>query len=99
MAALKFTLSPLALPSKMSVEAPLSAVSLPVKLPPALFSASVDLRSPIGVCIVSFQVPSADICHSLRLCVGRTTTASPLGKLAGPLRAQQTLFCRSAHHP
>jgi hypothetical protein len=34
---------------------------LPVTALPELLSANVDLRSPIGVCIESFQVPSADM--------------------------------------
>ena len=42
----------------MSVVLP-SASCLPVSVPPAVESVSVERRSPMGVCIVRFQVPSA----------------------------------------
>src|ERR1700687_1530540 len=54
------TSSPLAVPSKISVELP-SAPCVPVSAPPALFTLSVALRSPIGVDITRFQFPSTAI--------------------------------------
>src|SRR6266478_1355953 len=57
------TSSPLAVPSKISVELP-SAPSVPVSLPPEFFRLSVSLRSPIGVLMVIFQFPSTAIAWS-----------------------------------
>src|SRR5258705_4859087 len=54
------TSSPLAVPSKISVELP-SAPCVPVSTPPAFLRLSVALRSPIGVLIVMFQFPSTAI--------------------------------------
>src|SRR5437868_4982273 len=54
------TLSPLTVPSKISVELP-SAPCVPVSAPPALFTDSDALRSPIGVVITRFQFPSTAI--------------------------------------
>src|SRR5258708_4870866 len=54
------TSSPLAVPSKISVELP-SAPWVPVSAPPAFFRVSVALRSPIGVLMVMFQFPSTAI--------------------------------------
>src|SRR3982074_2296573 len=52
--------SPLAVPSKISVELP-SAPCVPVSVPPEFFKLSVALRSPIGVLMVIFQFPSTAI--------------------------------------
>src|SRR5215510_3868329 len=71
MAALKLTASPLTEPSKISVELPSSPVNFPVTVLPELLSANVDLRSPIGVCIESFQVLSADMPFSCAWCFDR----------------------------
>src|SRR6201999_3604414 len=60
------TSSPLALPSKISAELP-SAPCVPVSVPPASFRVSVALRSPIGVLIVIFQLPSTAIKLSLHI--------------------------------
>src|SRR6266516_5632335 len=57
------TLSPLAVPSKISVELP-SAPCVPVSVPPEFFRLSVALRSPIGVLMVMFQFPSTAISWS-----------------------------------
>src|SRR5262249_11846052 len=57
------TSSPLTVPSKISVELP-SAPCVPVSVPPALFRLSVALRSPIGVVITRFQLPSTAIYFS-----------------------------------
>src|ERR1700737_3727100 len=54
------TSSPLAVPSKISVELP-SAPCVPVSVPAAFFKLSVALRSPIGVLMVMFQFPSTAI--------------------------------------
>ena len=54
------TSSPLAAPSKISVDWP-SAPCVPVSVPPEFFSVSVALRSPIGVLMVMFQFPSTAI--------------------------------------
>src|SRR5260370_7368069 len=54
------TSSPLAVPSKISVELP-SAPCVPVSTPPAFLRLSVALRSPIGVLMVMFQFPSTAI--------------------------------------
>src|SRR5271169_4640510 len=54
------TSSPLAVPSKISVELP-SAPCVPVSVPPAFFRLSVALRSPIGVLMTRFQFPSTAI--------------------------------------
>src|SRR5437762_1406219 len=54
------TLSPLTVPSKISVELP-SAPCVPVSAPPAAFTDSEALRSPIGVLITRFQFPSTAI--------------------------------------
>src|SRR6202047_3624866 len=59
------TSSPLAGPSKISVELP-SAPCVPVSVPPAFFTLSVALRSPIGVLMVMFQFPSTAISRSPR---------------------------------
>src|ERR1700759_1182936 len=56
--------SPLAVPSKISAELP-SAPCVPVKVPPVGFRFSVAWRSPIGVDIVMFQLPSTAIAHLL----------------------------------
>src|SRR5262249_31929643 len=64
MAALKLMLSPLAVPSKMSVDLPSSPVTLPVSTLPESFRATVSLRSPMRVCMDTFHVPSADIFRS-----------------------------------
>src|ERR1700732_3599354 len=58
------TSSPLAGPSKISVELP-SAPCVPVSVPPAFFTLSVALRSPIGVLMVRFQFPSTAILNLL----------------------------------
>ena len=60
------TSSPLTVPSKISPELP-SAPCVPVSVPPALFSVSVALRSPIGVLMVIFQFPSTAISGLLKL--------------------------------
>src|SRR5258708_785420 len=52
--------SPLAVPSKISIEFP-SAPCVPVSVPPESFKLSVALRSPIGVLMVRFQFPSTAI--------------------------------------
>src|SRR5690242_2131956 len=57
------TLSPLTVPSKISVELP-SAPCVPVSVPPAALTDSEALRSPIGVLITRFQFPSTAICVS-----------------------------------
>src|SRR2546426_3870659 len=57
------TSSPLAVPSKISVELP-SAPCVPVSVPPEFFRLSVALRSPIGVLMVIFQFPSTAISWS-----------------------------------
>src|ERR1700737_3595257 len=57
------TSSPLAVPSKISVELP-SAPCVPVSTPPAFFRLSFALRSPIGVLMVMFQFPSTAISWS-----------------------------------
>src|SRR5215510_6664763 len=54
------TLSPLTVPSKISVELP-SAPCVPVSVPPAALIDSDALRSPIGVLITRFQFPSTAI--------------------------------------
>src|SRR3984957_19945986 len=59
------TSSPLAVPSKISVELP-SAAWVPVSAPPEFFSVSVALRSPIGVLMTIFQFPSTAISVSSR---------------------------------
>src|SRR5216684_4561117 len=64
------TSSPLAVPSKISVELP-SAPSVPVSTPPALFRLNVSLRSPIGVVMVMFQFPSTAIARSPQLCLSQ----------------------------
>ena len=65
------TSSPLTVPSKISPELP-SAPCVPVSVPPALFSVSVALRSPIGVLMVMFQFPSTAISRSPQLFVRKT---------------------------
>src|ERR1700732_2513407 len=57
------TSSPLAVPSKISVDWP-SAPCVPVSVPPAFFRLSVALRSPIGVLMVMLQFPSTAILNS-----------------------------------
>src|SRR5216684_5129817 len=52
--------SPVAVPSKISVELP-SAPWVPVSVPPEFFRVSVALRSPIGVLMMMFQFPSTAI--------------------------------------
>src|SRR5262245_49740816 len=64
---LKLTLLPLSLPSKISVELPPSPTTLPVSTSPSAFKVTVILRSPRGVCMDTFQVPSVDIRHSSEL--------------------------------
>src|SRR5450759_1292509 len=64
------TSSPLAVPSKISVELP-SAPCVPVSVPPAFFTVSVALRSPIGVLMVIFQFPSMAISSLLTLCFAK----------------------------
>src|SRR6202171_4606950 len=59
------TSSPLAVPSKISVELP-SAPCVPVSVPPAFVSVSVALRSPIGVLMTIFQFPSTAISNLLK---------------------------------
>src|SRR5260370_11583372 len=66
------TSSPLAVPSKISVELP-SAPCVPVSLPPEFFRLSVALRSPIGVLMVIFQFPST----AIRLVSSRVFFAKP----------------------
>src|SRR5882724_6020304 len=63
------TLSPFTVPSKISPELP-SAPSVPVSVPPALVTFSVALRSPIGVVMTIFQLPSTAISVS-PLCPGQ----------------------------
>src|ERR1700694_4479555 len=65
------TSSPLAVPSKISVELP-SAPCVPVSVPPELFRESVALRSPIGVLMVIFQFPSTAISDSPRVFLRKT---------------------------
>src|SRR5260370_39167285 len=65
------TSSPLAVPSKISVELP-SAACVPVSAPPEFFKLSVALRSPIGVLMVMFQFPSTAILKSPELFPGKT---------------------------
>src|SRR5258708_30405966 len=64
------TSSPLAAPSKISVELP-SAPWVPVSAPPAFFRLSVASRSPIGVLMVMFQFPSTAISRSPQLCLSQ----------------------------
>src|SRR6202162_3937155 len=64
------TSSPLAVPSKISVELP-SAPWVPVSAPPAFFRVSVASRSPIGVLMVMFQFPSTAISRSPQLCLSQ----------------------------
>src|ERR1700687_2045597 len=59
------TSSPLAVPSKISVELP-SAPCVPLSVAPAFLRVSVALRSPIGVLMVMFQFPSTAITRSPR---------------------------------
>src|SRR5438445_12516586 len=59
------TSSPLAVPSKISVELP-SAPCVPVSVPPAFARVSVALRSPIGVDMTRFQFPSTAMAWSPR---------------------------------
>src|SRR6185437_6551746 len=54
------TSSPLAVPSKISAELP-SAPWVPVSTPPEFLRVSVAWRSPIGVLMVMFQLPSTAI--------------------------------------
>src|ERR1700693_5758871 len=61
------TSSPLAVPSKISVELP-SAAWVPVSAPPEFFNVSVALRSPIGVLMTIFQFPSTAILVSSHSC-------------------------------
>src|ERR1700753_3953637 len=61
------TLSPLAVPSKISAELP-SAAWMAVSVPPDVCSESVAFPSPIGVLMVIFQSPSTAI-RKLLLCV------------------------------
>src|SRR5213083_920076 len=56
---------PFSVPSAMSVVSP-SACCVPVSVLPAVERVSVLRRSPMGVCIVKFQVPSADMARSFR---------------------------------
>src|SRR6266446_7373054 len=65
------TSSPLAVPSKISVELP-SALCVPVSTPPAFFRVSVALRSPIGVLMVTFQFPSTAISWSPQVLFRKT---------------------------
>src|SRR6267378_1787578 len=65
------TSSPLAVPSKISVELP-SAPCVPVSAPPAFFKVNVALRSPIGVLMVMFQFPSTAISGLLTLYLRKT---------------------------
>src|SRR4030088_3742679 len=65
------TSSPLAVPSKISVELP-SAAWVPVSAPPAFFRVSVALRSPIGVLMVMFQFPSTAISRSPQVMFRKT---------------------------
>src|ERR1700682_98224 len=65
------TSSPLAVPSKISVELP-SAACVPVSAPPAFFKLKVALRSPIGVLMVMFQFPSTAIFKSPQLFLRKT---------------------------
>src|SRR5438128_8197836 len=54
---------PLTVPSKMSVVLP-SPDCLPVSVPPCEVATRAALRSPIGVCLVKFQVPSTAMSQS-----------------------------------
>src|SRR6201987_6479559 len=83
------TAFPLTVPSKMSVLLP-SALCVPCSALPAVVTASVALRSPIGVCIVRFQVPSAAMAHSSKgvswshLNEGRSVKSSARHGYSGP---------------
>src|SRR5229473_5852722 len=54
---------PLTVPSKISAVPP-SPDCLPVSVPPCEVATRVALRSPIGVCMVKFQVPSTAMTRS-----------------------------------
>jgi hypothetical protein len=71
---LKLTLFPLSLPSKISVALPPSPITVPVRVSPAAFKVTVNLRSPRGVCMDTFQVPSVDIRCSSELSSGLEAT-------------------------
>ncbi len=74
------TSSPLTVPSKISPELP-SAPCVPVSVPPALFTVSVALRSPIGVLMVMFQFPSTAIISSPQNCSQNRNGSGILVKL------------------
>src|SRR6202023_2507452 len=76
------TSSPLAVPSKISVELP-SAAWVPVSAPPAFFRVSVALRSPIGVLMVMFQFPSTAILSSPRVPLRKTGMVLGSGLASG----------------
>src|SRR4051794_6115019 len=65
------TSSPLAVPSKISVDWP-SAPCVPVSVPPVFLIVSVALRSPIGVLMVILQFPSTAIFRSPQALVRKT---------------------------
>src|SRR5713101_8208017 len=76
------TSSPLAVPSKISVELP-SAPCVPVSLPPEFCRLSVALRSPIGVLMVIFQFPSTAIAWSPHVFFRKTGMVLGSGWAAG----------------
>src|SRR5260370_36641024 len=72
------TSSPATVPSKISPELP-SAPCVPVSAPPELFKLTVALRSPIGVDMVMFQVPSTAISSSPQRLLRKTGMVLGLG--------------------